>query len=96
MCFKNIARNIISAAMSLILILLIAAATYYFSGSLEVYPTNEQENKVKTVMGLVIGTLVIIELVLLFVKLRKIKLIICAFFIMIIAATILPWLLPRF
>lgn len=54
----------------LIAILFVFSTLYFFSGSLESFPMGEQDNKIKTVFGLIAVTCLVLESVLFWVYRR--------------------------
>jgi hypothetical protein len=63
---------IIKSIMALLTLPLIVFIIYFFRGSLEEFPTDEQQEKVQLVSGVFIAGLLLVEL-LLFLIVRKIK-----------------------
>jgi magnesium-transporting ATPase (P-type) len=73
---KNVgilSKWIITITMILIFIFIIAFALYFFHGSLEMYPTEEQQDKIHSITSLIIVALIIIEAVLFFAYKRVTK-----------------------
>lgn len=54
----------------LIAILFVFSTLYFFSGSLESFPMGEQDNKIKTVFGLIAVTCLVLETALFWVYRR--------------------------
>jgi thiol:disulfide interchange protein len=63
---------IIKSIMALLALPLFGFILYFFRGSLEEFPTDEQQEKVRVVSGVFIAGLLLVEL-LLFLIVRKIK-----------------------
>ena len=72
---RILSKWIITITMILILFFIIAFALYFFHGSLEMFPTEEQQDKIHSKTNLIIVALIIMEAVLFFVykKIIKIK-----------------------
>lgn len=58
---KLLTKWIITVAMILVLFLILVFALYYFHGSLEMFPTEEQQGKVRGVTSLIMIVLIILE-----------------------------------
>ena len=58
---KKVVLIIMIIAIALILI---ASGLYFFNGSLEMFPTAEKESGVRLVMGIIAGSCVVIETIL--------------------------------
>ncbi|GAA0420812.1 hypothetical protein GCM10009133_31550 [Cocleimonas flava] len=61
MFWKKHQKNILLALIIMIAVAMILNLSYYFYGSQELYPTQEQDDKVKLFSGLVFFVLLLIE-----------------------------------
>lgn len=59
---------LIDICIGFIFILTVIPVAYFFHGSLEVYPNDEQNSKVRIIMGVIVLILVIIELFFLIIR----------------------------
>lgn len=65
-------KRAILVAIIIVAVFMILDITYYFNGSFELYPTEEQEEKVRLVTGVMFFMLFIIEVILVFIY-RKVN-----------------------
>ncbi|MDO4303193.1 MAG: hypothetical protein Q4D94_04705 [Bacillota bacterium] len=67
-------KILLDVSIILVFIILLFSMFCLMNGSLEMYPTAEQEGKIKIVFGLLLGISVISELVLVFMRFKlKVK-----------------------
>ena len=59
---------IINIAMFIVLFFISLTILYYFNGSLEMFPTEEQQGKIRDVVRLITIILIILELLLFFIR----------------------------
>ena len=69
---KKYSKRAILVAIIIVAAFMILDITYYFNGSVELYPTEEQEEKVRLVTGLMFFVLFIIEAILV-ISYRKVN-----------------------
>jgi Na+/H+ antiporter NhaC len=66
-------KTILNTLICTVFIFLVASVLYYFNGSLEMYPTEEQHEKVRIVTGLFSVLLVILEVSLVSLRIKIAK-----------------------
>ena len=66
-------KTILNILICVVLLFLIFFVSYFFNGSLEMYPTEEQQEKVRLITGLLSILLAIIEMVLVLLRFRIAK-----------------------